>query len=142
MKNIKKNKLINLKQNKGFTMQDLIIAFGIILVVGGTIGTTYLAIYSIQIETKKDAIATLYAIQITEYIDKISYEEVIEGMDTEAIKQEFNISNKYEVNINVGNYEQDGKNLDMVKKVRIEINYTFDNQERKIVFNRLKIKEL
>lgn len=142
MKNIKKNKLINLKQNKGFTMQDLIIAFGIILVVGGTIGTTYLAIYSIQIETKKDAIATLYAIQITEYIDKISYEEVIEGMDTEAIKQEFNISNKYEVNINVGNYEQDGENLDMVKKVRIEINYTFDNQERKIVFNRLKIKEL
>ena len=142
MKGTKKKKIINLKQNKGFTMQDLIVAFGIILLVGGIIGSTYLAIYSVQKETKLDAIATLYAIQITEYIDKISYEEVIEVMDTEDIKQKFDISDAFTVNINVSNYEKDEENLDVVKKVRIELNYNVKNKDRKIVFNRLKVKEL
>ncbi len=142
MENIKKKKIINLKGKNGFTMQDLIIALGIILIVGSLIGSTYLAIYNIQTETKIDCIATLYAIQITEYIDKISYEEVLAGMDIQTLKQKFNISDAFTININVNNYEQDGENLDMVKKVKIEINYKIKNQDRKIVFNRLKIKEV
>lgn len=142
MKTKNKKKIINLKQEKGFTMQDLIIAFGIILLVGGTIGSTYLAIYTIQSDTKVDALATLYAIQITEYIDKISYEEVVNEININSIKQKFNISDKFTVNIDVANYEQDEENLDMVKKVKIELSYSFRKQNRKIVFNRLKIKEL
>lgn len=142
MKTKNKKKIINLKQEKGFTMQDLIIAFGIILLVGGTIGSTYLAIYTIQSDTKVDALATLYAIQITEYIDKISYEEVVNEININSIKQRFNISDKFTVNINVANYEQDEENLDMIKKVKIELSYSFRKQNRKIVFNRLKIKEL
>ena len=142
MKSINKKKLINCKQEKGFTMQDLIIAIGIILLIGGTISSIYLSIYSIQSDTKLDAIATLYAIQITEYIDKISYEEVTNEIDIDAIKQKFNISNGFKVGVNVTNYEKDGENLDIVKKVKIELSYNIENKDRKIVFNRLKIKEL
>lgn len=142
MKIKNKKKTINLKQEKGFTMQDLIIAFGIILLVGGVIGSIYLSIYSLQLETKLYAIATTYAIQITEYIDKISYEEVVNEMDINSIKQKFDISDAFEVKIGVTNYEKDGQNLDAIKKVKIELNYNIENQNRKIIFNRLKIREL
>ena len=78
---MKKNIVKKLKSNKGFTMQDVIIGFVILTVFAGTIAGTYLAIYKTQAQTQATAVASLYGIQILENIDRISYEQVKNGME-------------------------------------------------------------
>lgn len=141
MKKKEKNILNKIKNSNGVTMYDLTIAFSIILLLAGLVGSTYLAIYKIQTDTKLDALATLYAVQITEYIDKISYEEVTNEIDISSIKEMFDISDAYVINITVSDYKNDIENLNIIKIVEIEVKYSFEQNEGRIVFNRLKIKE-
>ena len=78
---MKKNIVKKLKSNKGFTMQDVIIGLVILTVFAGTIAGTYLAIYKTQAQTQATTVASLYGIQILENIDRISYEQVKNGME-------------------------------------------------------------
>ena len=90
----------NLKSNKGFTMQDVIIAIAILTLFAGTIAGSYLAIYKIQAETQITAVATLYGIQILENIDRIAYEDVKNGME-DTYKQAYGISDQMGLRIEV-----------------------------------------
>lgn len=134
-------KKLNFKSNKGFTMQDLIVAIMVLLLFVGTIGTTFISIYRIQADTQVDEVVTLYAIQIVEYVDKISYEEVVNNMENDIIAR-FNIPDKINVHINVSDYKPETNSEDLIKQVSVSMDYTFNKQERNITINRLKIKEL
>ncbi len=129
-----------LKSNQGFTMQDLVVAILILMLFVGTIGSVYLAVYEVQIDTKLDSVATLFAVQIVEYIDKISYDEVENGME-QKIRQEFSIPNSFGIQIQVSNYEPEANSQDIIKEVKVTITYTFNENDRNITINRLKIKE-
>lgn len=129
-----------LKSNQGFTMQDLVVAILILMLFVGTIGSVYLAVYEVQIDTKLDSVATLFAVQIVEYIDKISYDEVNNGME-EEVRQEFSIPNSFGIQIQVSNYEPEANSQDIIKEVKVTITYTFNENDRNITINRLKIKE-
>ncbi len=129
-----------LKSNQGFTMQDLVVAILILMLFVGTIGSVYLAVYEVQIDTKLDSVATLFAVQIVEYIDKISYDEVENGME-EEVRQEFSIPNSFGIQIQVSNYEPEANSQDIIKEVKVTITYTFNENDRNITINRLKIKE-
>lgn len=129
-----------LKSNQGFTMQDLVVAILILMLFVGTIGSVYLAVYQVQLDTKLDSVATLFAVQIVEYIDKISYDEVENGME-QKIRQEFSIPNSFKIQIQVSNYEPEANSQDIIKEVKVTITYTFNENDRNITINRLKIKE-
>lgn len=130
-----------IKSDKGFTMQDLVIAIMVLLLFVGTIGGTYLAIYQVQADTKLDSVATLYMIQMLEYIDKIGYDEVNNGME-DTLRTQFNVPSRFEFVIDVSNYSPSNDSLDLVKIVKLSMTYTFQEQERNIVIEELKVKEI
>lgn len=135
------NHYINLKSNKGFTMQDLAIAIIILFLFAGTIGSICVSIYQVQADTKIDSIATLYAVQIMEYIDKISYEEVSNGIEN-TVRQEFNLPKGFNILIEVSSYLPTENSQDLVKQVKLTLAYQFRDDNRTIKIERLKIKEL
>ena len=131
----------NLKSNKGFTMQDLAIAIIILFLFAGTIGGIYLSIYQIQSDTKLDSIATLYTVQIMEYMDKISYKQVTNGME-DAVRQQFNIPDSFNILIDVSSYLPSQDSEDLVKQVSVTLTYHFNDSDKTIKIERLKVKEL
>ena len=139
---MKKEKIIKrIKSRNGFTLQDLAIAIVILLLFVGTIGGTYLAIYQVQADTKVDSVATLYMIQMLEYIDKIGYDEVSNGME-DTLRTQFSIPSGYGISIDVSSYLPSTDSQDLVKKVKLTMNYTFQERERNIVIEKLKVKEI
>ena len=71
-----KNKLVKIKSEKGFTIYDLIVAIIVFSMFATIIGTLIVTTYKVQATTEAEEVATLYVIQIVEYIDKIDFDEV------------------------------------------------------------------
>jgi len=132
---------INLRSNKGFTMQDLIVAMSIFTIFAGIVGTMLVATFKIQSDSQVDEVATLYAIQITEYIDKTSYDEVDEELAGKVVKK-FGIPDNFTVEISTEDYNPNNEDKTYVKKVKTNIIYTFASNTRNITIERLKVREL
>ena len=127
----------NLKSNKGFTMQDVIIAIAILTLFAGTIAGSYLAIYKIQAETQITAVATLYGIQILENIDRIAYEDLKNGME-DTYKQAYGISDQMGLRIEVSQYDSENT----IKMVKLTLSYQVAGNKEDLVLEKLKVKEL
>lgn len=138
---MEKQRFLKLKSNNGFTMQDLIIAIAIFTLFAGIIGTAIVATFRVQSDSQVDEVGTLYAIQIAEYIDKISFDDVESGMG-DSLASMFNVPANFTVTIDVSYYKPDGETLSCVKEVDINLAYNFANDSRNIRIQRLKIKEL
>lgn len=126
-----------LKSNKGFTMQDVIIGMVILTVFAGTIAGTYLAIYKIQAETQMTAVASLYGIQILENIDRIAYEDVINGME-DTYKQAYGISDQMGLKIEVSQYDDENT----LKMIKLTLTYEIAGNTEELVLEKLKVKEI
>ena len=137
---VKKN-IINLKSNKGFTMQDLVLAIAIFALFSVIIGTGLVVTFKVQADSQVDEVGTLYAVQIAEYIDKISFDEVENGMG-DSMAKKFNIPTNFTVTINVSDYKPELQEASYVKDVDINLEYNFNNDSRNIRIQKLKIKEL
>lgn len=130
-------KLLNkLKSNKAFTMQDLIVAFTILLLFTSVICGAVVAIYRVQAETKLNSLATLYAIQIMENIQKISYDEVQNG-DLRNWRADYDIPDRMSLNLEVEPYGED----DIIKNVKLTISYEFSGKTETITLEEFKAKE-
>lgn len=133
---------LNLKSEAGFTMADLIAALIIFSIFTGVIGSLMYTSYKTNLQTKVAGIAGGYAIQILEDIDKIGYDEVVNGMEN-AYKDKFGIPSQFNIHIEVSNYNDDENSKeDLIKKVKLTIEYTFAESSDRFVVNRLKIKEV
>ncbi len=131
-----------LKSNKGFTMQDAVVAIIIILLFSGTIGSLYMAIYKLKADTMVDSVASLFMVQIMERIDKVSYEKVEESEIPALIskmRDDFSIPDAFKINVEV---LPDANTDKYVKTVQVTINYSFSGRDMQIVMKRLKVKEL
>ena len=139
----KKAKLKNLiKSNKGFTMQDLIIATLIITIFVGLISTLMYSVYNINIRTDLTSQMATYAVQILEDIDKIAYEEVNSDL-ANTYKSQLNIPAGFDVNIEVTNYVDGTQNIeDVIKIVNLTISYELRGDTEQFSVQRLKIKEI
>lgn len=133
--------ILNLKSDKGFTMQDLIIAMAIFALFSVIVGTGLVSIFKVQADSQVDEVGTLYAVQIAEYLDKISFDEVENGMG-DLVAKKFNIPTNFTVIINVSDYKPEDEVTSYVKDVDINLEYNFNNNSRNIRIQRLKIKEL
>ena len=142
--------IFKLKSNKGFTMQDLIIAITIFSIFTGLICTLIVNIFIMQAESNAQEVATLYAVQIVEYIDKIAFEDVTENLSTEVVEM-FNIPSGFNIDIKVTEYKTSTKSTKEIttdeydvytKMVSTNISYTLNKEEKNILINRLKIREI
>lgn len=135
-----KNK-INIKSNKGFTIADLAIALIVFVIFTGIIGTLFYSSFKINSQARISAVATNYAIEILEDIDKISYDDVQNGMESKYIEQ-FSIPEGYELSINVQKYNLGNDKVDLIKKVKLTLSYGMMGDTEQIVIQRLKVKEI
>lgn len=125
------------KSNRGFTIQDVIIAMVVLVLFASTIGASFVVIYRIQSETKLNTVATLYAIQILENTDKISYEEVTNGMENHY-RATYEIPDSMNLNLEVSQYNTE----DTIKNIKLTISYEFAGSTETLVLEKIKVKEL
>lgn len=130
---------INLKSNKGFTMQDLVIAIIILMAFIGIISTMFYSIYKINYQTKLTANATYYAVQILEDIDKISYEEVENSLADRYVSD---LPSRYSVKLEVTPYKDEDYAQNLVKNVKLTVSYTFLGTTEELIIQRIKVKEV
>mgnify|MGYP005786361653 CR=1 FL=1 len=143
---MKDNTTFNLKKNikteKGFTLQDLVIACLIITLFVGTIGTMMFLVYKTNVKADLTSQMCVYAVQILEDIDKISYEEA-QTMTGSKYKEKFSIPAGFNVQLSFSNYGEGEENIqDVMKIVDLRISYTILGEEEAFTVQRLKIKEL
>lgn len=141
---MKKNKLvrININTEKGFTLQDLVLAIFIILIFVGVIGTTMYGAFKNNADTNLTSQMTLYAVQILEDIDKIPYEDAITKTG-DYYKSKFQIPEGYKVELSFSNYGEGIENVkDVMKVVNLNISYTIAGDTIDYNIQRLKIKEI
>ena len=131
----------NIKSNSGFTMTDLVVALIIFLIFSGLVVTAFYSSYVVNSKTKITASATNYSIQILEDIDKITYDEVQNGMDN-TYRQKFSIPDGYSLKMKVTNYNEGNDKEDLIKNVELTIEYKIAGDNEKIVINKIKVKEL
>ena len=128
-----------LKSQKGFTMQDLLIASFIITLFVGIIATMMFNVYKLNVKLNSTTQMVTYAVQILEDIDKIAYEDVNAGMENNYINK-FSIPSGYNLKIDVSKY---GENLeDVIKIVNLTISYKILDETEEFTVQRLKIKEI
>lgn len=126
-----------IKSNKGFTIQDIIVAMTVLVLFTGIIGGSIVAIYKVQAETKLSSSATLYAIQIIENIDKISYDDVKDG-DLRTWRTDYGIPDIMNLDLDVSAYNEN----DTIKFVKLTISYEFSGKTQTLVLEKLKVKEI
>lgn len=131
-----------LKSNKGISMADVVIALLILIILSGVIGNILYQIAYNNAALRMNAIATDYAVKVAEYIDKIPYENVTNGMQITEINGE-QIIDKFNVSIEVENYNNDDSTKeDIIKKVIITVNYNILKETKNYKIQKLKIKEM
>ena len=136
------NLKLNIKSEKGFTMEDLTIALLIITLFVGVVSTMMYKVYKIKLKTDLTSQMVMYAVQILEDIDKIAYEEVKPEL-ANIYNSKFSIPQGYEIEIQVSNYGEGRANIkDLIKIVRLNISYTFSGEKEEFEVTRLKIKEI
>lgn len=140
MKKIELDK-INIKSEKGFTMQDLIVAIMVFSVFVGIIGTLMSSVAKLNMQTRMTASATNYAILILEDIDKISYEQVTNSLAS-SYPSKFSIPAGFNIAIDVTNYNEGNNKVDLIKEVKLTITYSLRNDTEELVMHKLKIKEM
>lgn len=132
---------LNLKSNAGFTMADLAAALIIFSILTGVIGTLMYESFKTNSQVKITGMAELYAIEILEDIDKISYDQVTNGMES-SYKSKFGIPEGFNLSIEVSNYNEGTDKEDLIKKVKLTITYQYAGEPENLIVERLKIKEV
>ena len=141
MKKVKLVKL-NIKSEKAFTMQDLVIALVIIMLFVGIIGSTMYLAFKNNAKTNLTSQMTFYAVQIIEDIDKISYEEAITKTGNDY-KSQFQIPDGYMGEVSFSNYGEGIENVqDVIKIVDVKLSYTIAGDTVDYSIEKLKIKEI
>ena len=135
-------KKVKLKSNKGVTITDVVVAVIILSVFTGVVGNLYYLIAKNNNLIKYNTVAVYNAIKIAEDIDKISYDEVTEDLNTN-IKDRYNIPEGFSAQVKVVKYsDEDSTKQDIIKRVNITIKYKFLKEDKTYHLEKLKIKEI
>ena len=127
------------KSESGFTMQDLMIAILIIMLLVGIVASLMYSVYKINAETSLMMEASAYAVELLEDIDKIAYEEVdanLESIYDRSLPAGFN------VDLEITNYREEQNLQDVIKIVKLTISYEFLGNTSNVSVTKLKIKEI
>lgn len=128
---LKNKKNILIKNQKGFTIAELSIAILIMIIFVGMISTIFMNIYVSFTESKRYSAAMMYATQMAEKIDKLSFEEVTEEnlLDT-ANEKGYEIQTLVETNTE-----------NTIKTVHITINYYVGSNLKNVELKKTKVRD-
>ncbi len=131
-----------LKSNKGISGTDLIVSIIIITVFVGTITNMFYQLYLNTTLIRMNAMAVNYAVNILEYTDELSYEEVNSNLN-DTLKEKFRIPEKFDILLTVENYNgSDPNKMDIVKELTLTVNYSILSIKDNFTIRKLKIKEM
>lgn len=134
--------LDKMKDNKAVTLTDVIIGMVILILFTGIFTTSFYNIYKHNASIKLDAVAMYYSVQILENIDKMTYDEVTDALNT-TLKDDYEIPEGFNASIEVKKYnEDDDTKEDVIKIVTININYEFLKDTKTYTVKKLKIREM
>lgn len=139
---MKKNKKI--RSEKGATGIDLTTGALIFILFTSVVFTLYLQIYKLSALVKIHEEAMGYIILICEDIDMQNYQatEDLEQYKTGVMQRISLPSNKYTLSLSKTKYTDTNSTAqDLVKRITISIKYNFDNEDREIKINKIKVKE-
>lgn len=127
-----------ISNNKGVTGIDLTVAIIILTLYTGIIVTLMSNTYRTSIEIQMGANAMSYATMVLEKVDEKAYEEIDNNFVTKLKSSgEVQMNDNYTVEISTNELEEN-----MFKKVQVSVKYNLNGEEKSIVINKLKIKEI
>ena len=130
-----------LQSQKGFTGIEIAVALVILMIFVSLISTIFINVYLTFTDAQRNSVATGYATQIAETIDKMYYAEVEESNIT-AIISEMNIPNGYTISVQIDPYVQNEYTQDLVKMVGITVSYKVGNNTKTVNIETTKSKEI
>lgn len=127
-----------ISNNKGVTGIDLTVAIIILTLYTGIIVTLMSNTYRTSTEIQMGANAMSYATMVLEKVDEKAYEEIDNNFVTKLKSSgEVQMNDNYTVEISTNELEEN-----MFKKVQVSVKYNLNGEEKSIVINKLKIKEI
>lgn len=133
---------LKIKSEKGFTMQDLLIACFIFVLFAGLIGSLMYQVFELNIRADLTSQMSIYAVQILEDLDKISYEEA-QAKTGADYKAQFSIPAGFNVDLQLTDYGEGIEGIqDVMKIVNLKISYTLGGDTEEFSVRRLKMKEI
>lgn len=150
MKQIKRYRIQNLKSNKGVTLMDVTISAIFIAIFTGTIASLMIKTYNMALDIQSTSTANAYATIIMEKVDEKPFDYItVDFVQKLKAEKELSYDSSYRIkfevidnNITIYNYNDLG--IDPIfKKVTVTVTYTAsNNSERKIILEKLKVKEI
>lgn len=139
---------MKIKSEKGITGTDITVGIILFLLASSVIFTLFHNIYMTVIEIKIHEVAVGVITDIFENIDLENYENLTETKLQKIIndsnaKNYFNlIQDKSKVEYKIEKYSDINPNAeDIVKKIKIVVNYKINGISKKISMNKIKIRE-
>lgn len=124
--------------NKGVTGIDLTISIIILSILSGLIVSLMSSIYKTSIEIQKSANAMAYATIVLEKVDAKSFNEVNDDfVNTLKNNGEVEIGSDYTINFATEEIE-----VNLLKKVIVNVLYDVNGEQKAIKISKLKIKEI
>lgn len=124
--------------NKGVTGMDLTISIIILSILSGLIVSLMSSIYKTSIEIQKSANAMAYATIVLEKVDAKSFNEVNDDfVNTLKNNGEVEIGSDYTINFATEEIE-----VNLLKKVIVNVLYDVNGEQKVIKISKLKIKEI
>lgn len=159
-------KKIQFKSNKGFAASDALIAISIIALFSGVIASISYNIYLANSNIKRMSMANSYIAEVFEYANKIYYEDVTEQNLTEYFNNKYYYSEgkvprqraeakiketpeeildtPFKINLDITNYNETEGNtdkLDLIKQIKMIVEYNIGNKQQKIEMTTIKKRE-
>ena len=135
-----------LKNNKGFSTADIIIAITIILIFSGLIAGTFYNYYLANSSKTRNARASLCIIDVIENVKLMNYEEIDTNTVTAKIEELYNnntLPKQYTITADVQKYnEQEGNEnkKDIIKIIKVKVQYEIGGNTKELEISTLITK--
>lgn len=144
---LKRIKKVNMNDEDGFTMIDLILAIFIFMLFGVYIVSLVVNSYVKSIDIQAGSYASAYATQVAQAIDDVSLleiqshqDDIINYLKTRGeLPIDFLEGSDYSVSVNVEDVSDAVS--DELKKVAIVINYPVNGEQKQLKIDKLKIND-
>lgn len=137
------NKILKMKEKKGFTAIDITISIIIIMLLVGIIATLYYNFYLTASARNRNAIATNCIIDVIERVKLMNYNDVnMQNINEllQSLREDKTLPEEYKFTIEIQNYNEQEKNvnkLDIIKILKVKVEYTVGQKEEKIEISTL-----
>ena len=145
------NKYKKIKNQKGFSGVDIVIAMALLVIFVPLITTLFVNIYMNWMTTKRNAMANAYATKIIEKAQEMYFDEVTQDFFDGYITVDDNINDGklyipagYTVNITVGNSLINGEeqSVELVKTIDVSVSYNVGKNNENVTMQAVKTKEI